>query len=78
MAFSLILDEIKYQTSHLSLFSLFSHEKPFDLRVGPEEFLVKPAKGMINDAMVKSVVHDVLHGSDSGTVEDIISKVSNY
>ncbi|GMR54101.1 hypothetical protein PMAYCL1PPCAC_24296, partial [Pristionchus mayeri] len=40
-------------------------EKPFDLRVGPDDSIVKPSKGMVNDAMVKSVVNGVLHGCDA-------------
>lgn len=53
-----------YEFSNL----ICSHEKPFDLRVGPDEFLVKTKPGMINDAMVKTVVNGVLHGTDAGTV----------
>ncbi|KAF8366862.1 pid-3 [Pristionchus pacificus] len=48
------------------------HEKPFDLRVGPDEFLVKTKPGMINDAMVKTVVNGVLHGTDAGDADSSV------
>ncbi|GMT28942.1 hypothetical protein PFISCL1PPCAC_20239, partial [Pristionchus fissidentatus] len=48
------------------------HEKPFDLRVGLDDSLVKLAKGMVNEAIVKSAVNGVLHGTDTGDSESSV------
>ncbi|GMT02667.1 hypothetical protein PENTCL1PPCAC_24841, partial [Pristionchus entomophagus] len=48
------------------------HEKPFDLRVGTDDVVVKPAKGMVDETILKAVVAGVLHGTDGGDGESSV------